>query len=93
MRPGRGLLSLSPPKGREGDGENDRGGVRKRGGRILHLQRKVGKLGNLGRTIRYFHRSTLVKNRRVKNLGVVTYEKFFERVRLHITTPSKEKEE
>ena len=51
------------------------------------------KLGNLGRTIRYFHRSTLVKNRRVKNLGVVTYEKFVERVRLHITTPSKEKEE
>ena len=31
MRPGRGLLPQYPPKGGEGDGENDRGGVGKRG--------------------------------------------------------------
>ena len=31
MWPGRGLLPLSPPRGGEGDGENDREGVGKRG--------------------------------------------------------------
>ena len=40
------------------------------------MQRKVVKLGNLGRTTVYIHRAELVKISRVQNLGGVTYEKF-----------------
>ena len=49
MRPGRGLLSLSPPKGREGDGENVRGGVRKRGGAYPPFAEKGWKVGQPGK--------------------------------------------
>ena len=45
-----GMLPPSPPKGREGTGENYRGGVGTRGRRIVLMQIKVVKLGNLGRT-------------------------------------------
>ena len=37
------------------------------------MQIKVVKLGNLGRTIGYIHRATLVKSGRVHNLGGVSH--------------------
>ena len=93
MKPGQGLLPPSHPKGVEGDGENDRGGVGIRGRRIFLMQRKVGNLGNLGRTTGYIHRAALVKRGRVHNLGGVTYEKVDEQGRLHITVLKKGEEE
>ena len=70
MRPGQGLLPPSPPKGGYGDGENDRSGVGKRRRRIVLMQRKFGKLGNLGRMTGYIHGAELIKSGRVQNLGV-----------------------
>ena len=75
MRTGQGLLLPSPPKGRELDGENDRGGVDKRGGCTILMQIKVENLGNMGRTTGYIHKVPLVKSGRVQNMGVVAYEK------------------
>ena len=69
--------------------ENDKGGVGKRGGRIVLMQRKVGNLGNLGRTTRWIHRAALVKSGRVQNLGGVTYDKVEKRGRLKIIVPKK----
>ena len=42
------------------------GGKRER--RIVLIQRKAGKLGNLGRTTGWIHRAELVKSGRVNNL-------------------------
>ena len=89
MRTGRGLLLPSPPKGRELDGENDRGGVDKRGGCTILMQIKVENLGNMGRTTGWIHRLVLVKSGRKQNMGVVTYRKVDERGRLHITITKK----
>ena len=93
MRPGRGLLPPSPPKCGEGDGENDRRGVEKRGRHIVLMQRKVENMGNLGRMTGYIYRATLVKSGRVHNMGSVTYENVDERGRLQITVQKKGKEE
>ena len=57
------------------------------------MQRKVVKLGNLGRTTGYIHRAELVKSGSVQNLGGVTYEKVEKRGRLHITVLTKGKDE
>ena len=75
MRPGWGLLPPSPPKSGEFNGENYRGGSGNRMWPIVLMQRKVGKLGNLGRRMGYIHREVLVKSGRVHNMGGVTYEK------------------
>ena len=95
MRPGRGLLPPYRPKGVEVNGENDRGGWGRRrgGGGIFLLRRKVGNLGNLGRTAGYIHRAPLFKSGRVQNLGVVTYSNVDEQDLLHITILTKGKEE
>ena len=95
MMPGRGLLTIYPPKGGEGDGKHDRGRVGKRVRRIVLAQRKVGNMGNLGRKTGYIHRAELVKSGRVQNLGGITYENIDERGGLHIavlTKGNKEKE-
>ena len=68
MRTGQGLLLPSPPKGRELDGENDRGGVDKRGGCTILMQIKVENLGNMGRTMGWIHMAELVKSGKVHNL-------------------------
>ena len=93
MRPGRWMLPPSPPKGGEGDGENDRGGVGKRRRCIVMIQREVVNLGNMGRTTGYIHRAPLVNISRVQNLRGVTYKEVDERVWLHITVIMKRKEE
>ena len=90
---GQGPLPPSSPKGRDGDGENDRRGVWKRGRRIVLMLRKVGKMVTLGRTTGYIHRAPLVKSGREQNLGGVTYDKVDEQGRLHITVLTKRKEE
>ena len=90
-RPGRGILPPSPSKGGYGNTENDKGGGRKRGRHIVLMQRKVGKLGELGKTTGWIHRSELVKSGRVNNLGGVKCNKFDERGRLQITVLKKGK--
>ena len=51
-----------PPKVREGDSEKNKGGEGgERGRRIVLIQRKVGKMGNLGRTTGWIHMAALVK--------------------------------
>ena len=67
------MMPPSSPKGGEGDEKNVKGGRGKRGRRIVLIQRKVGKLVNLGRKTGWIHRSDLVKSGRVHNLtdGVV----------------------
>ena len=57
------------------------------------MQRKVGKLVNLGRKTGYINRATLVKSGRVQNLGGVAYKKVDKRGRLRITLLTKGKEE
>ena len=59
----------SPPKEGDGDGENDKGrGGGERGRFIVLIQKKVVKLGNLGRTTGWIHSTVLVKSGRVHNL-------------------------
>ena len=65
----------------------------KRGSCIVLVHRKVGNMGNLGRTMGYIHRATLVKSTTVQNMGGFTYEKVDRRVTLHITLLTKGKEE
>ena len=69
------------------------GWVGKMGRRIVLIQRKVEKLGNLGRTTEYIHRAALVKSGRVQNLGGVTYEKVEKRGGLHSMVLKKGNEE
>ena len=59
----------------------------KRGRRIVLIQRKVGKLGKVGRKTGWIHILALIKSVRVQNLGSITYEKVDEQGRLHITVP------
>ena len=56
------------------------------------MQRKVGKIVNLGRTTIWIHRLMLVKSGRVHTLGGGMYKKFDEKGGLHITLPKNGKE-
>ena len=56
------------------------------------MQRKVGNLGNMVRTMGYIHRALLVNTGRVQNLGGVAYENFNEWGRLHINVITKRKD-
>ena len=62
------------------------------GGGIVLMQRKVGKIVNLGRTTIWIHRLMLVKSGRAHTLGGGMYKKFDEQGRLHITLPKNGKE-
>ena len=85
-RAGAATAAPPPPKGGEGDEKKERGW------RIVLMHRKVGKLGNLGRTTGWIHREALVNSGRVTNMGGVTYKKVDEPGWLHIPLPKKGKE-